>query len=113
MDKTRKLLFIKIIHTAIWIFFVTIIFYVIFCGLTGRINGYTWIAISLVILEGAVLLVFGNHCPLTVIARKYSASKKHNFDIFLPEWLAKYNKLIFTGLFIAGLLLVIARQLGK
>jgi hypothetical protein len=34
---------------------------------------------------------------ITVIARKYSDSTKDNFDIFLPNWLAKYNKLIYTS----------------
>ena len=30
------------------------------------------------------------------MARKYSDSTKANFDIYLPEWLAKYNKEIYT-----------------
>ncbi|MFT7189365.1 MAG: hypothetical protein ACI9AV_002644, partial [Sediminicola sp.] len=36
---------------------------------------------------------------------------KDNFDIFLPNWLAKYNKVIFTTLFIIGLGLVLIRIL--
>jgi hypothetical protein len=49
------------------------------------------------------------YCPLTVIARKYSDSQQDNFDIFLPNWLAKYNKLIFTSIFILGVILVLFR----
>mgnify|MGYP003645798412 FL=1 len=60
-------------------------------------------------MEGIVLLVFKMFCPLTIWARKYSDSTKDNFDIFLPNWLAKYNKLIFTTLYIIGLVIVLIR----
>jgi hypothetical protein len=56
-------------------------------------------------------LVFKMFCPLTIMARKYSDSEKDNFDIFLPNWLAKYNKLIFTTLYIIGLIIVLIRTL--
>ncbi len=71
---------------------------------------YTWIAIGLVIAEGLVLVLFKMFCPLTLVARKYSDSPKENFDIFLPNWLAKYNKIIFTSIFVFGLLLVLVRS---
>lgn len=106
MDRPLKLLLIKLTHTAIWLFFVTVILYVLYSGLANRITSYTWIAIGLVIVEGLVLLLFRGYCPLTLMARKYADSDRNNFDIFLPEWLAHYNKLIFTGLYVVGLLLV-------
>jgi len=56
-----------------------------------------------------VLLAFGNQCPLTVMARRYSSSTKANFDIFLPEWLAKYNKQIYTILFLVGIAILVYR----
>jgi len=83
---------------------VAVIFYVLFCGISGRISIFTWLAIGIVILEGIVLLLFNMSCPLTVFARRYSNSKNDNFDIYLPVWLARYNKLIFTSIFIIGLL---------
>ena len=66
-------------------------------------------SIGLILLEGFVLLAFKNLCPVTLIARKYSGSTKDNFDIFLPNWLAKYNKLIYTTLFIIVLLILVYR----
>ncbi|MEY8021652.1 hypothetical protein AB8P51_12530 [Muriicola sp. SD30] len=111
MKAADKLLTIKIIHTIIWLFFVVIIFYVLYSGISGKVNTYTWIAIALVVGEGLTLLIFKMFCPLTLMARKYSDSDKDNFDIFLPNWLAKNNKLIFTSIFIAGLLLVIYQTL--
>jgi hypothetical protein len=111
MKAADKLLTIKIIHTVIWLFFVVVIFYVLYSGISGNINTYTWIGIALVVGEGLTLLVFKMFCPLTLMARKYSDSDKDNFDIFLPNWLAKYNKLIFTSLFVLAVILVVYQSL--
>lgn len=109
MNQKDKLLAIKLIHTLIWAFFVFVIFYILYIGITNKVNTFTWIGIGLIIGEGLVLLIFKMFCPLTVLARKYSDSQRENFDIFLPNWLAKYNKLIFTSIFIIGLILVVTR----
>jgi len=50
-------------------------------------------------------------CPLTLIARKYSNSTKDNFDIYLPLLIARYNKQIFTTIFLLGLLTVFFRMI--
>ncbi len=103
----NKLIFIKAAHTLIWIFFVAIIFYVLYSGITNQISTMTWISIGLVLFEGIILLIFKMRCPLTYLARKYSDSQKDNFDIYLPNWIAKYNKQIFTTIFTVGLGLVL------
>ncbi len=102
---------VKVIHTVIWVFFVAVIFYIVYAGISGQVNIYTWAAIALIVGEGVTLVVFNMFCPLTIIARKYSDSDKDNFDIFLPNWLAKYNKQIFTPIFIAGVILVLYRTI--
>lgn len=111
MNPENRLLAIKWVHTLIWLFLVVVIFYILYSGIFNEINIYTWIGIGLIILEGIVLLVFKMFCPLTIMARKYSDSEMDNFDIFLPNWLAKYNKLIFTTLYIIGLILILVRTL--
>ena len=95
-----KLTFIKIIHTLVWLFFNVALFYMAYAVIANRIDKFVWIGIGLILMEGIVLLVFNNVCPLTIMARKYSDSGKDNFDIYLPNWLAKYNKLIYTALFV-------------
>ena len=89
---------IKTIHTVIWVFFNLVIFYIVFAVFTNRIDTRLWICYGLIILEGITLLLFRLYCPLTVWARKYSDSTKDNFDIYLPEWLAKYNKVIYISI---------------
>ena len=109
MDNSGKLIAIKLIHTVIWLFFVIIIFYILYAGITDQITLFTWIAIGLVVLEGIVLMLCNMFCPLTIVARKYSDSQKDNFDIFLPNWLARHNKTIFTTIYLIGVLIVLFR----
>jgi hypothetical protein len=98
MTKKIKLEFIKIIHTLVWLFFNGVIFYMLYAVISNKIDLWLWIGYGLFVLEGIVLLAFKYFCPLTIIARKYSDSQKANFDIYLPEWLARYNKLIYTSI---------------
>jgi hypothetical protein len=112
MNSADKLFAIKLLHTLIWALFVAVIFYVLYSGITGSITLFTWIGIALVIGEGLTLLIFNMFCPLTLIARKYSASEKDNFDIFLPNWLARYNKVIFTTIFVVAVALVLYQSLA-
>lgn len=105
----QKLLVIKIIHTIIWVFFNVVIFYLLYAVVTNRIDKWVWICLGLIVLEGLVLLVFKKMCPITVVARKYSDSTRDNFDIFLPNWLARYNKEIYTTIVIISVLILLYR----
>ena len=107
--KADKLLIIKITHTMIWLFFNVVIFYLLYAVIVNKIDKWVWICVGLVVLEGLVLVLFNMFCPLTVMARKYSDSTKDNFDIFLPNWLAKYNKLIYTSIFGVAVLILVYR----
>ncbi|MCZ2459273.1 MAG: hypothetical protein LC128_06570 [Chitinophagales bacterium] len=98
MTNEGKLRMIKIAHSVIWVFFNVVIFYMLYAALANKIDKWLWIGYGLIFLEGLVLLIFRLYCPLTVWARKYSDSTKENFDIYLPVWLAKYNKLIYTSI---------------
>ena len=101
----RRLTLIKLIHTLVWLFFNVVILYLFYAVVTGKIDKWVWICLGLIAFETLTLLMFKMMCPLTVMARKYSDSTKDNFDIYLPEWLARYNKLIYS--IIVGIILVI------
>ena len=113
MNTSGKLTVVKIVHTLIWLFFVTVIFYILYSGISNKITITTWVAIGLIIAEGVVLVLFKMFCPLTLIARKYSDSEKDNFDIYLPNWLARHNKIIFTTIYLVGVIIVLIRVLGN
>lgn len=111
LKKETKLVIVKTVHSIIWGMFVAIIFFVLWSGITGNVSVYSWIAVASVCIEGLVLLIFKGSCPLTPIARRYSDSGKDNFDIYLPNWLARYNKQIFTTIFLIGVILMVWRYL--
>ncbi len=108
MSSNNKLILIKTLHTIIWVFFNAVIFYMAYAVIVNKIDKYIWMGIGCIVLEWIVLLIFKWRCPLTLIARKYSDSTKDNFDIYLPNWLAKNNKPIYITIFIvivSGLIL--------
>ncbi|MEO5996617.1 MAG: hypothetical protein ABIN89_07795 [Chitinophagaceae bacterium] len=111
MQSETKLIIIKITHTLIWIFFNFVIFYMLYAVIANKLDKWIWIGYGLFILEGITLIIFKLVCPLTIWARKYSISSKDNFDIYLPNWLARYTKLIYTSILVIIMCLTIYRYL--
>ncbi len=104
------LLAIKLLHTAIWALFAGCIVALPALGLKRR---FDWaFAITLLVLaECLVLACNRGRCPLTNVAARYTQDRSDNFDIFLPAWLARHNKIIFGALFILGEAVVLWRWL--
>ncbi|MFD2200862.1 hypothetical protein [Shivajiella indica] len=111
MDEKKKLFWVKILHTVIWLFFNVVIFYLLYAVVVNKIDKWVWICLGLIVMEGIILLIFKAICPVTLIARKYSNSEAHNFDIFLPEWLAKHNKTIYTSIVLFAVLILIYQKI--
>jgi hypothetical protein len=109
MTAGLKLTLIKTIHTIIWIFFNVVIFYLLYAVIAGKIDKWIWIGFGLFLLEAIILLSFKMKCPLTIIARRYSDSDKHNFDIYIPNWLAKHNIKIYISILVIIILILIYR----
>jgi hypothetical protein len=103
---------IKAVHTLAWAFFVACIIAIPLLAWVGRLAGALAV-IGIVAVEVVVLAVNQWRCPLTAVAARYTDDRRPNFDIYLPIWLARYNKEIFGPLFGAGLLLTIVRWLGR
>ncbi len=93
----------------IWLFFNVVIFYMLYAVVSGKIDIWLWVGFGLVFLEGLTLLIFKWYCPLTLLAKRYSTSDKDNFDIYLPNWLAKNTKTIYTSLFVIIVIITIVR----
>jgi hypothetical protein len=104
----RSLNAIKLAHTVIWVFFVVCIGAIPICAVTGRLATAAAF-IGVVFLEVLVLIVNGWRCPLTDVAGQYTEERRDNFDIYLPEWLARHNKVIFGTLYVAGIAVTIAK----
>ncbi len=109
MTNANKLITIKIVHTLIWMFFNVVIFYMLYAVIENKINMWLWLGWGFIGLESLTLLAFRLYCPLAVWARKYSDSTRDNFDIYLPNWLARHNKLIYTSIMVVIAILTIVR----
>ena len=109
MTDNLKLTLLKTIHTIIWLFFNVIIFYLLYAVIADKIDKWVWICMGLIVLEGIILIVFKKICPVTLIARRYSDSPKDNFDIYLPNWLAKYNKKIYSIIVLIAVIILLYR----
>ena len=103
-----KLVAIKLLHTAVWLFFAGCI---VAIPIAGALRQFRWAAIlsGVVLVECAVLVLNRMRCPLTDLAGRYTDGRQDNFDIYLPLWLARYNKTIFGTLFAVGELFVLER----
>jgi hypothetical protein len=101
MKDQAALRIVKVSHTLIWAFFVVCILGAPIAAWRGDFT-LAWIFVGLVATEAVVLLFNEWACPLTGIAARYTAQREDNFDIYLPLWLAKYNKSIFTPLYVLG-----------
>ena len=105
-----KLILIKSIHTAVWVFFNALLAYLFYAVFTDQIGLWFWLGIAAYFIEFVVLLLYGWNCPLTFWARKYSDSTKDNFDIYLPNWFARHNKTIYSILIVLLFLLFVFTQ---
>jgi hypothetical protein len=103
-----RLVQIKLLHTAVWLFFASCI---VAIPIAGALGNFLWavVLIGLVLMECGVLAVNRGRCPLTDVAARHTDQRTANFDIYLPLWLARYNKQIFGTLFVCGGLFVLAR----
>lgn len=102
MEAESKLRTVKAIHTLVWAIFVASILAAPFYAFLGNLK-LAWGLIAFVFLEVAVLIANRMRCPLTDVAERYTAERQDNFDIYLPLWLARHNKEIFGGLYLAGI----------
>lgn len=94
---------IKLVHTLVWAFFASCIFAIPVFAWRGQFR-VAAVLIAIVFLEVVVLLVNRWRCPLTNVAERYTDDRRHNFDIYLPEWVARHNKTIFGAIYAAGII---------
>jgi hypothetical protein len=101
MGDKNMLVVIKVAHTVIWAIMAGSI---VALPVTAWRRRFGWAAIlsALILVECVVLALNGGRCPLTDWAARYTRERGAAFDIYLPNWLARYNKVIFGSLFIAG-----------
>ena len=79
---------IKAVHTVIFVVLSACVLFALYSSVSGRITGWTWAAVVLVVVESIVLVSCGWRCPLTILAERLGATRGAVTDIFLPRWFA-------------------------
>jgi hypothetical protein len=104
---------VKLLHTVVWAFFASCIAAIPLAATAGAMRLALGL-VAVVAVEVLVLLFNGFKCPLTGVAARYTPDRQDNFDIYLPLWLARHNKLIFGVLYAVGVVytLVLWRSAG-
>ena len=103
-DDSRRgfaLVGVRLAHTVVWAFFAGCI---VAIPLAAWWREFVWMfaLTGLVLVECLLLAVNGGRCPITDLAGRYTDDRVENFDIYLPLWLARWNKEIFGSLFVLG-----------
>jgi len=111
MRPSVALWWIRTLHTVVWFVFATSSVLIPFVAYSGH-----WATafglIGFVALEVVVLLVNRMRCPLTDVAGRYTTDRRDNFDIYLPLWVARYNKAIFGTLYVGAICYTVLRWSG-
>ena len=110
--RSRRLLCVKLLHTFAWAILASCVVAIPWAAWTARF-GLALILIGIISVESLVLLANGWRCPLTGVAARYTDDRRSNFDIYLPEALARCNKEIFGTLFVGGVLITLYRWFSR
>ena len=93
---------VKCLHTIAWRFFAGCIVAIPVAAYVGQFDAAAWLA-AVFAIEVCVLVAKRLRCPLAAIAARCTQDRTDSFDIYLPRWLAKYNKVIFGARYVAGI----------
>jgi hypothetical protein len=99
---------IKTVHTVVWAAFASCILAIWLFAWQAEFY-YATLSIGIVCVEVLVLILNHWRRTLTSVAARYTGDRRANFDIYLPEWLARHNKLIFGTLYVAAIIFTLAK----
>ncbi len=100
----RSITVIKSVHTVIFFLLSGLLGTFLYEVIVNRISLFTWIAVTLFLAEGVILLVNHGRCPLTTYAEQLGSPHGQITDTFLPKWFADRVFIVYTVLFIGSVL---------
>ncbi len=110
-EAARRLRAVRLLHTAVWAVFAGCVVAIPYLTWQGRLGAAAVLA-TIVLAEVVVLWLNRWRCPLTAVASRYTDDRRANFDIYLPEWLARHNQRIFGSLYAIGVAYLAAMYLS-
>ena len=107
-DTSVRLRLVKLVHTIVWALLAASVFAIPVLAWRRELT-WAFALIGVLLVESVLLVMNGGRCPLSDLAARYTRERRDNFDIYLPAWLARYNKAIFGTLYVVGIVYTIAR----
>jgi hypothetical protein len=97
---------VKLLDTAVWALLAGCI---LALPITALLHRFDWAVIlaAIIVVECGELALNRGRCPLIDLAARFTDERADNFDIYLPNWLARHNKAIFGTLFVINELIVL------
>jgi hypothetical protein len=86
---SRRLVLLRVVHTAAWLSIESCVGYLLWSGVTGRSDRRAAAATVVVAGECLVFAANGFRCPLTRLAEAAGAASGSVTDIYLPTWFAR------------------------
>jgi len=111
MSASSRLRTVKAVHTEIWAIFAGCILAIPALAWADMYRHAFWLT-GIVVVNILVLALNRWQCPLAAVAARYTDDRRDNFDIYLPEWLVRHNKLLFGALFGIGQAFLFLRWRG-
>lgn len=111
MNAPAQLAAIKLLHTTVWAVMAGCVLAI---PLAGFLRQFRWAVVLTAIIVGECVVLVANRgrCPLTDWAARFTDDRADNFDIYLPNWLARHNKSIFGTLFVVSEAIVLWQWMG-
>ena len=103
---------IKVVHTVVFVLLSGLLAVQLYEVIADRISAVTWIAVTLFVAEGIVLVINSWRCPLTALAEKLGSSHGQITDTLLPKWFADQVFRVYGALFAGALIFLVIRLLG-
>ena len=100
---------IKLLHTLIFAVASACILYIVYCGISGKVNRYLWLAIGTIFAIAIIHAVNGFECPLATLVHRL-AGRSDVSDIFLPDWIARNIMPVSTAIFVIGIVLIVGGE---
>jgi hypothetical protein len=96
------------VNIVVWVFSASCVLEIPMLAWRGDSSAAS-VLIGVVFVEVAVLVLKRWCCPLKGVAARHTNDRWDDFDIFLPEWVARHNTTIFGGIYVARILMTLAR----
>ena len=107
----RSLVFIKSVHTAIFVVMNVCLAILILEVITDRISYLSWISIAALLTESVVLIACGWRCPISIYAQNIGVTDGQESDIFLPLWFTDRIPVVYGSILAVTLVFFVIRLL--